>query len=343
MTKQEILKAIQESNQKLLPYLIKYCKKMLKNKDDEYWDEDSLEDARFIYMRYFHEEYELSFQYLDAEIDEVYQEESFSFTDFLEEKSARLAEQYTGFIPKTIFEHHLDELQEYTLEMEQLMANDLKLVFDEVGKQNSLPVVFKEEDSERFIEVSTGDTYDYVELKTYTFRKYTPDQLLALLDEKLETSQIYFPDFINFTFENEDEFTWLNKNVQKAKAILITIAYDAGNIYLDYLDENGEKIEKENDWRYTRFMDEKFSFASSYLGIYFPFEIYDYINSDTEENIEPFKNKMNAWLTKVLNQSAFMKKELPCFIQEVFENDYLNISNNKTIDRAELSVIISGK
>jgi hypothetical protein len=112
MTSELLLSEVKASNQQLRPYFNAYFRQMLQNEDEAYWETDNLEDSRFIYLGYFSSDYELYFKYLDAEIDEIYQEEEFSFTAFLEEESPELAENYTGFIPNALFEEHLDELQD---------------------------------------------------------------------------------------------------------------------------------------------------------------------------------------------------------------------------------------
>jgi len=333
MTKKQILAAIQASNEVLMPYFVGYFERMLQNEDHAYWEAEELENAKFIYLSYFQDDYALSFKYLDAELDEVVEEDSLSFSEFLENEAPDLAEAYEGFIPISLFEDQLDDLQDYSGEVDALMAAHFKAAFAEIDPETThLPVFYKEEDAMRFIDVSTGELYDYVELKSYAFRKQSPEALLGMMQEKLGILQLYLTHFVEFVFKNEDEFTWKTDHANLAKGILVTIAYDGGTILLDYLDHNGEKVEKTNARSFMQYLEEKENFVFQHLGVYFPFEIYDYINSAEISGIEPFKNTMNQWLATSIQASACIPEKLPCFIQEVFEDDYWDVRNNTRID-----------
>jgi hypothetical protein len=215
------------------------------------------------------------------------------------------------------------------MELDELMAQEFKSVFDEIGEAaGKLPVVFKEEDSERFIDIADGETYDYVELKSYAFGKFSTAELFALMQDKLETFRGYLLKYLHFLLQEE-------KSAQnKAKALLISAAYDGGNIQLDFLDEQGEKLEKENQESYLEFLEENHSFVYRRQGAQFPFEVYDYINTDREDEISPFKDAMDKWIvTSIHNLSD---KRTPCFIREGYSDSYLDITKNERISQDEL-------
>lgn len=329
MTSETLLNTIKVSNEQLRPYFTAYFKQMLQNENEVHWEADGLEDTRFIYLGYFSNEYELYFKYLDAEIDEIYQEEELSFTAFLAEKSPELAENYTGFIPNELFENYLDELQDAYMELDELMAQEFKTVFDQIGElKGNLPVVFKEEDSERFIDISDGETYDYVELKSYAFAKHTTKELLVLMQDKLETFQSYLSKYMDFVLQNEKSAKDL------AKAVLISASYDAGNIQLDFLDESGEKIEKENQESYMDYLEENHSFVYRRQGAYFPFEVYDYMYTDREDEITSFKGVMDKWI--ITSLTDLVDKRMPRFIKKGCSDSYLDIAKNEYINLDEL-------
>lgn len=327
MTSESLINQIKISNQELRPYFTAYFKQMLQNEDEAYWEADNLENARFIYLGYFSYEYELYFKYLDAEIDEIYQEEELSFTAFLEEEAPELAENYTGFIPTNLFEDYLEVLQDTYMELDELMAQEFKAVFDEIGLAK-LPVVFKEEDSERFIDIADGETYDHVELKSYTFGKLSTQELFTLMQDKLETFQLYLSKYIDFLLQNE------TAALGRAKAVLISASYDAGTIQLDFLDEQGEKLDKENPDSYMDYLEENHSFVYRRQGAYFPFEVYDYIYTDREDEIASFKDAIDKWI--ITSLAGLTAKRIPCFIRKGYNDAYLDIARNEYINSDEL-------
>lgn len=317
MTAESLFQAITDSNQQLMPYFVRYCKQMLENSGEQYWEEERLAEARFIYLNYFQQDYELYFHYLDADIDEVYENETYSFTEFLAEYAPDLAEKYQGFIPASLAEDEHDLLIEYTMEVEEWMAETFKAVFADLNENTAnLPVVFREEDSERFMDIATGETYDHVELKTYAFDKLSTEELLSLMQDKLSDTQRYFLNFSNFQFENEGQSVWSEENRKRGKAVVIRPGYDSGSIYLDLLDAQGEIIQKETDWNYADYMKEKEAFVYRRLGIYFPFEVYDYIQGEREDEIAPFRDAMNHCLAEAVKQSRFAAVYPPCLIRE---------------------------
>lgn len=329
MTNEALLNEIKASNEQLRPCFTAYFKRMLENEDESYWEAANLDNARFIYLVYFADEYELYFKYLDAEIDEVYQEEELSFTAFLEQEYPELAENYTGFIPKELYEEHLDELQDAAMELDEWMAQEFQSVFDELkGENQQFPVVFKEEDSGRFIDISDGETYDHVELKSVAFGKLTTPELFLLMQDKLETFQPYLAKYLDFLLQNEQSA------LSRAKAILVTAAYDAGNIQLDFLDNQGEKLEKENQTAYMEYLEENHSFVYRRQGAHFPFEVYDYMETDREEEITSFKDAMDKWIITSLANLA--DKRIPCFVRSARSSSYLDVAKNEYITPDEM-------
>lgn len=333
MTLTELLKTIEESNEKLLPYLQAYIRQMLENKDDTYWDENSLEQAKCIFMKYFRDDYDLSLNYLDADLDLIKRENYLSFTEFLSETAPELAAGHTGFIPTELVDDYLDDLWDNEMELDEVMAACLKTVFEEIGEAvYRLPVLFKEDDAARFTAVFTGETYDYVEVKSFLLKKRSTAELLKTMDEKLAAIQDCIVRFVEFAFRNEKEVFWLNDRLKAAKGIVITIEYDSGEISLDLLDSNAQKIEKQDSWDFTRYMKEYDSFTYQRIGVHLPFRIYDVVNLERQNEIDPFKNRINDWLIKGLEGASSSPAGLPCFIREEFTENYLDIKTKEMTD-----------